>query len=516
MPVIGIDLGTSNTCVGVVLDGRPQVILDEKGRSTLPSVMALNRRGQFFVGHLAKAQMSINPTGTVHSAKRLLGQKYSGRDVQRLIPELPFEISQLPDDSPGIKLGDNVLTPTEVSAAVLKKVKVLAENALNEPITNAVISVPAHFDNFQRRETKHAAEIAGLEVSRLINEPTAAALAYGYGANTPGMIAVFDFGGGTFDISILEIGDGIYNVLATGGDTFLGGNDFNNAVAHWAAERFNNKYHFNPMNDIAAHQRLLDASEYVKILLSTQEKAQLTLQQVLPDIDPSWDLDETLTRSQLETLCAPLVERALNICQQTFDSANISIADINDIIMVGGMTRMPLVRRRVTEWFGRAPNTTINPDEAVGIGAAIQAMALDSIQDNMVLLLDVLPLTLSIEAAGGVCIPVIAKNTKIPHHVSRIFTTSRDNQNSVTISIYQGEGHHISENSRLSTFELTGIRQAPRMTPRIEVSFSIDVNGILSVTAIDLDSHQSQSIEIVDLTAKALDVLESEPIVQPE
>ena len=516
MSVIGIDLGTSNTCVGVVINGRPQVILDEKKRSTLPSVMALNRRGQFFVGHLAKAQMSINPQGTIHSAKRLLGQRFSDRDVQRLIPELPFSISEMPDGSPGIQIGENLLTPTEVSAAILKKVKVLAENALGETVTNAVISVPAHFDNFQRRETKRAAEIAGLEVSRLINEPTAAALAYGYGAASPGMIAVFDFGGGTFDISVLEIGDGIYNVLATGGDTFLGGNDFNNALARWAADRFYQKYHINPMDDIAAHQRLVDAAEYVKILLSSQDSAKMELQQLLPNVDPSLDLEEVVTRQQLESLCAPLVERALEICRQTFESANLSISDINDIIMVGGMTRMPLIRRRAAEWFGRAPNTSINPDEAVGIGAAIQAMALDSSQnEDMVLLLDVLPLTLSIEAAGGVCIPVIAKNTKIPHHVSRIFTTSRDNQNSVRISIYQGEGHHVSENAKLSTFELNGIRQAPRMTPRIEVSFSIDVNGILSVTAIDLDTHQSQSVEIVDLTTKALDALENASDIAP-
>ena len=512
MPVIGIDLGTSNTCVGVVINGKPQVILDEKGRATLPSVMAVNRRGQFFVGHLAKAQMSLNPEGTIHSAKRLLGQKYSSANVQRLAADLPYSIVALPDDAPGIQIAETVLSPTEVSAAILKKVKSMAENALHTEITNAVISVPAHFDNFQRSETKHAAEIAGLEVRRLINEPTAAALAYGYGANSPGIIAVFDFGGGTFDISVLEIGDGIYNVLATGGDTFLGGNDFNLALAKHLAAGFKKKYQFDLMENISARQRLIDAAEFAKIQLSSQNTAHVELKQIMPEVHRNLDIDETISRDQFEAMCAPLVERAIEICEKTFESANLTVNDIDDIVMVGGMTRMPLIRKRVAEWFGRAPNTRVNPDEAVGIGAAIQAMALDNTQgDSVVLLLDVLPLTLSIEAAGGVCIPVIPKNTKIPHHVTRVFTTSRDNQSSVMISIYQGEGHLTHENAKLGTFELNGIRPAPRMAPRIEVSFSIDVNGILSVTALDLDTRQSQSIEIVDLTNKALDALNEQP-----
>ncbi|MBR4986746.1 MAG: Hsp70 family protein, partial [Proteobacteria bacterium] len=365
------------------------------------------------------------------------------------------------------------------------------------------------FDNKQRQETKRAAELAGLEVTRLINEPTAAALAYGYGTDMTKIIAVYDFGGGTFDISVLEIGDGIYNVLATGGDTFLGGNDFNQAIANKICERFKKAYRIDLSQITFARQRLLDAAEYAKMQLSTADQTLIDLPGIVPDIDPKLSVRETLTRAELEMLCAPLVERSLQICRNVFESAGLKKEDIDEVILVGGMTRMPLIRRMTRDWFGMMPNTAINPDEAVGIGAAVQAMALDNDED-VVLLLDVIPLTLSIEAAGGVCIPLIPKNTKVPHRVSRVFTTSRDNQDSVIISIFQGEGKHVEENTRLATFELSGIRPARRMEPQIEVSLRIDVSGILSVTAVDLQTRQSQSVQVVDMSMRALEALESE------
>ena len=511
MPVIGIDLGTSNTCVAVVNNGHPQVILDEKGRATLPSMMSLNRKDQVFVGHMAKAQMSVEPERTIHSAKRLLGQRFNSEDVQRLLPFLTYKVTQTDNGLVGLVVDDHCFSPTEVSAAVLKKVKSLAETALREPVTQAVISVPAHFDNTQRKETKRAAEIAGLDVLRIINEPTAAALAYGFGMDAAHTIAVYDFGGGTFDISVLEIGDGIYNVLATGGDTFLGGNDFNQIVANWIIDRFRTRTRIDLADHPIAKQRILDAAEFAKIQLSTQQEVRIELLQIAPEISPSLAINDTLTRAQLDALCAPLVDRSLDICQSVFDSAGLHGENVDQIVMVGGMTRMPLIRKKVQEWFGRAPNTQINPDEAVGIGAAIQAMALDACTDD-ILLLDVIPLTLSIEAAGGVCIPLIPKNTKVPHRVSRTFTTSRDNQESVIISIFQGEGSHTQDNIRLATFELANIRHAKRMEPRIEVSLRIDVNGILSITAVDLDSNQSQSVQIVDMNLKALDALNAQEV----
>ena len=508
MSVIGIDLGTSNTCIAVVKDGIPRVILDDKGRSTLPSIMSLNRKGQFFVGYMAKAQMAVQPEMTVHSAKRLLGQRFEASDVQQVLPFLSYHVIRMDDGMAGIELGDHRLSPTEVSAAVLKKVKALAEAALGEPVVQAVISVPAHFDNYQRCETKRAAEIAGLDVLRLINEPTAAALAYGFGTSMARVVGVYDFGGGTFDISVLEIGDGVYNVLATGGDTFLGGNDFNQAIADWIYDRFKKAYKIDLSSNKTACQRVLDAAEFAKMQLSSTTSTKIELPAIVPDVDPAIAIDEVLTRSQLEALCKPLVERSLKICQNTLESAGLQLDDLDEIIMVGGMTKMPLIRKMVAEWSGRTPNTTVNPDEAVGIGASIQAMALESSEDQ-VLLLDVIPLTLSIESANGICIPVIKKNTKVPHKVSRIFSTGRDNQDTVIISVYQGEGHHIQDNVHLATFELSGIRQAARMEPRIEVTLRIDVNGILSVTALDLDTRQSQSIQIVNMSSKALDALES-------
>jgi len=509
MAVIGIDLGTSNTCVAVVVGGRPQVILDEKRRSTMPSVMSLNRKGQFFVGHLAKAQMSIHPELTIHSAKRLVGQRFDSEAVQRLLPHMTYRVVPLSDGMPGLMIGEQFLTPVEVSAAVLKRIKALAESALGEEVNQAVISVPAHFDNIQRTSTKQAAELAGLEVLRLINEPTAAALAYGYGGERTHNVAVYDLGGGTFDISVLELGDGIYNVLATGGDTFLGGNDFNQVLAEWVMSRFATRTGIDLTPHLLARQRILDAVEYAKIQLSNVTQTMIELPNIVPDVDPSLSIEEVLTRQKVEQMCIPLVERTLAICHQVFESSGVRREDLDEVVLVGGMTRMPLVRRMVESWFGRVPNTRVNPDEVVGIGAAIQAMALVTHSDK-VLLLDVVPLTLGIEAAGGVFIPLIRKGTKVPHRVSRIFTTNRNDQESVIISVFQGESSISRENTLLATFELSGIRQAKRMEPRIEVSLHINVSGILSVTAIDLDTQRSQTVEVVDMTMRAIRSLDEE------
>lgn len=510
MPVIGIDLGTSNTCVAVVMDGQPQVILDDRSRSTMPSVMALTRNGQFIVGHMARAQLAVSPETTIHSAKRFIGQKFEDPTVKAIIPSLSYDVCKMENGLVGFVVGDNVLTPVEVSAAVLKKVKAIAESAIGSEVTQAVISVPAHFDNIQRTATKRAAEIAGLEVLRLINEPTAAALAYGYGGDEAKVIAIYDFGGGTFDISVLEIGDGIYNVLATGGDTFLGGNDFNQALAAHLFERFKQRTGIDLSRYPVSRQRVLDAAEFAKIQLSTVEMTHVTLEDVVPESGKRVNMDEILTRSQLEQLCSQFVERSLDICDSVFANAGIDARVLDEIVMVGGTSRMPLVRQMTERYFGKRPNTAINPDEAVAIGAAIQAKALDD-EDSDVLLLDVVPLTLGIEAAGGVFIPLISKNTKVPHRVSRVFTTNRDNQDSVIISIYQGEANLCRENTLLSTFELTGIRPAPRMEPQIEVTLRIDVNGILSITAVDLDTHQSQSVQVVDMSVRILNDLQKQP-----
>lgn len=503
MPVLGIDLGTSNTCAAVIRDGVPQIILDETGRSTIPSVMSLNRDGQFFVGQMAKAQMATQPYLSVHSAKRLIGQKFSSDNVQKTLPFLSYNVVAGADGMPLCEVGGQRLTPVQVSAAVLKKVRAMAELALGESVKQTVISVPAHFDNVQRSATMEAAEIAGLEVLRLLNEPTAAALAYGFGSKRHQRVAVYDFGGGTFDISILEINDGVFNVIGTGGDTFLGGNDFNQVLAEWLIKNFKSENGVDLSLDQMAMQRIIDAAELAKIQLSDAEHTRINLARISPNIDERLGISEVVYRSHFENLCLPLVERSLAICDRVLKDAGLRIKDLDELVLVGGMTRMPMIRDMVKKWFSKPLNFSVNPDEAVGIGAAIHAMTL-TMPEEEILLLDITPLTLGIEAANGVFVPLIPKNTKVPHRVQRRFSTNRDNQSRVLISVYQGENNSCSENTLLDAFELTGIRQAPRMEPKIKVSFKIDVNGILSVSAIDEDTLQSQSIEIVDMARRAL------------
>ena len=502
--VVGIDLGTSNTCVSVVLDGEPRIVTDERGRSTTPSVLALNRDGKFLVGHLAKAQMVTNPYGTICSAKRLIGQKFSSNNVQQALRYLPFNVVQAPDGAPLCEIGGRRLTPVDVAVAVIKKVKRLAERALDEEITQAVITVPAHFDNSQRRETKRAAERAGLEVLRLINEPTAAALAYGYGSGARQTIAVYDYGGGTFDISILEIGENVFEVLSTGGDSYLGGDDFNQRIANYLAKHLKETTGVDIAFDRMAMQRLLDAAELAKVRLSTEESTEIRLNRVAPNVDQSVNLYTRLTRDQVEDMCIDLVERSLEICDKTFESARVGLHEIDKFILVGGMTRMPLIRRLAEEYFGQEAAASVNPDEVVATGASIQAATLVDPQEE-VLLLDVTPLTLGIRSLNDIFTPIIKQNTKVPHRVSKRFTTSRDNQDRVRIEIYQGEERYCKDNTLLGEFDLVGISQAPRMVPQIDVTFKIDANGILSVTARDQASQAAESIQIVDMAKRALD-----------
>lgn len=515
-PVLGIDLGTSNTCVAVMLDGQPRVVTDERGRSTTPSVLSLNRNNKFIVGHVAKAQLISNPFGTIHSAKRLLGQPFRSPDVQRALQYLPYNVVEGADGMPLCEIGGRRLSPTEVSAATLKKVKRLTEKALGEQVHEAVITVPAHFNNAQRQATKAAAERAGLEVLRLINEPTAAALAYGFGQeNFSRRIAVYDFGGGTFDISVLEIGDDIYEVLSTGGDSYLGGDDFNQRIATILTQQFKRDTGLDISFDKMAMQRVLDAAELAKVRLSQNEYTEVNLPRIAPNLDAGASLHAELSRRQVESACIDLVERSLEICDDTFAEARVRIEDLDELILVGGMTRMPLVRAMVAEYFGRPPVDEVNPDEVVAIGAAIQGGTLTN-PDEEILLLDVTPLSLGIESMNGLFSKLIERNTKVPHRVSKIFTTSRDNQERVRISVYQGEHRNCSENTLLGQFELTNIPKAPRMVPKIEVTFRLDANGILNVIARDQESQSTRSIEIVDLAERAIESVLGSTTETPE
>ncbi len=504
MAVLGIDLGTSNTCACTIIDGQAQLILDERGNVTMPSVMALSRQGKFYIGHLAKAQLSLDPMNAIHSAKRLIGQPFDSDRVRKTLPYLSYVVVEDTQGMPLCQIGERHITPTEVSAAILKKVRTMAQQATGEEVREAMISVPAHFDNMQRKATKQAAEIAGLKVLRLINEPTAAVLAYGIDSSEPGCVGVYDFGGGTFDISILDFSDDIFNVLATGGDSFLGGNDFNHLIADHIMRCFEEKHGIDLRKDAIAKQRVFDASEWSKIQLSDHEEIEIELEAIVPQHDPSIQLRQTLSRSTIESLCRPLVEKSIDICNGVLDDCGMTIDDLDEIILIGGMTRMPMIRRHVEDWFSRKPYIEINPDEAVAIGAAYQANALVA-DDEELLLLDVTPLTLGIEAAGGIFVELIPKNSKVPTRVTRTFITYKDDQDSVIISVYQGEDRLCANNTLLGAFELTGLQKGQRTAVHIEVTFKIDVDGILNVTAVDEQTGIQRSIEIVDMARKALE-----------
>jgi molecular chaperone DnaK len=493
--VIGIDLGTTNSCVAVMEGGEPVVIPNVEGGRITPSVVAMSKGGERLVGQVAKRQAITNSDNTVYSIKRLMGRKFSDPEVQRDLKLLSYKVEAAPNGDAAVRLGDRLYSPPEISAMILQKLKADAEAYLGEPVTEAVITVPAYFNDSQRNATKDAGKIAGLDVLRIINEPTAASLAYGLDKKGEETIAVYDLGGGTFDISVLEIGEGTFQVKSTNGDTHLGGDDFDQKVIDWLVDEFKRDQGIDLRQDKMALQRLKEAAEKAKIELSTVMQTDVNLPFVTADASGPKHLNLTLTRSKLEQLVGGLVEGTLDPCKQALQDAGVSAAQINEVVLVGGQTRMPLTIEKVRQFFGKEPHRGVNPDEVVAIGAAIQAGVLrGEVRD--VLLLDVTPLTLGIETLGGVATPLITRNTTIPTSKSQIFSTAADNQPSVEIHVVQGERAMAQDNKSLGRFMLDGILPSPRGVPQIEVAFDIDANGILNVSAKDKGSGREQKITI--------------------
>ncbi len=494
--IIGIDLGTTNSVVSVMEGGEPTVINTAEGERLCPSVVAVNpKTNERMVGRVARRQAITNPDNTIFSVKRLMGRKFSDPEVQKAIKVLPYKIIEADNGDAWVVMGGKEYSPPEISAMILSKLKRDAEAYLGETVTDAVITVPAYFNDSQRQATKDAGRIAGLNVRRIINEPTASALAYGLDKKKDERIAVYDLGGGTFDISILDLGDGVFEVKSTNGDTFLGGDDFDQRVIDWIVDEFRKDQGIDLRNDRMALQRLKDAAEKAKIELSTTQQTEINLPFITADASGPKHLNLTLTRAKLEQLVDDLVERTLGPCQKALEDAGLKKEDINEVILVGGQTRMPLVQRRVEEFFGRTPHKGINPDEVVSVGAAIQAGVLAGDVDD-VLLLDVTPLTLGIETLGGVVTPLIERNSTIPTRKSQIFSTAADNQTQVQINVVQGERPMAADNKQLGTFVLDGIPPAPRGIPQIEVTFDIDADGILHVSAKDKATGREQKITI--------------------
>ena len=493
--IIGIDLGTTNSCVSVMEGGEAKVIANAEGVRTTPSIIALNDNDERLVGQVAKRQAVTNPTDTVFAVKRLIGRKFDAPQVQQMKTKVPFAITKAKNSDAWVKIKDKEYSPAEASAMILQKMKQTAEDYLGEPVTEAVITVPAYFNDSQRQATKDAGKIAGFDVKRIINEPTAAALAYGEDKKTEGKIAIFDLGGGTFDVSILELGDGVFEVKATNGDTFLGGEDFDERIIDYIASEFLKSDGIDLRNDKMALQRLKEAGEKAKCELSSSTTTDINLPFITADASGPKHLNVKLTRAQLESLVSDLVDRVVAPCRTALKDAGVSTSDISDVILVGGMTRMPRIQEKVKEIFGKEPSKGVNPDEVVSIGAAIQGGVLQGdVKD--VLLLDVTPLSLGIETLGGVCTKLIEKNSTIPTRKSQTFTTAADNQPAVSIVVLQGEREMAADNKRLAQFELVGIPAAPRGVPQIEVSFDIDANGIVHVSAKDTATGKEQSIEI--------------------
>ncbi len=491
--IIGIDLGTTNSCLAVIEGGSPKVIPNSEGHRTTPSVVAITEDDDRLVGQLAKRQAVTNPTNTVYSIKRFMGRKYG--EVGQEIKEVPFEVKKAPNGDVRVQIGGSEQSPPEISAMVLRKLKETAEDYLGEPVTEAVITVPAYFNDSQRQATKDAGKIAGLDVKRIINEPTAASLAYGEDKKKDLTLAVFDLGGGTFDISILELGDGVFEVKSTSGDTHLGGDDFDQELIEWLASEFKAKEGIDLMNDPMAVQRLKEASEQAKKELSTRTQTDINLPFITADQTGPKHLNLNLSRAKFEELTEALVQRTVGPCRKAISDAGLTASDIDEVILVGGSTRMPRVQHIVKDIFGREPNHGVNPDEVVAMGAAIQGGILaGDVQD--VVLLDVTPLSLGIETLGGVMTRLIERNTTIPTRKSQIFSTAADNQDTVDIHVLQGERQMSADNKSIGRFQLTGIPSAPRGMPQIEVTFDIDANGILSVNAKDKATGKEQSIKI--------------------
>ncbi|MBS0606427.1 MAG: molecular chaperone DnaK [Parachlamydiales bacterium] len=490
--IIGIDLGTTNSCVAIMEGGTPKVIANAEGARTTPSVVAY-KGGERLVGIPAKRQAVTNPERTIFSAKRFIGRKFS--EVKSEIQTVPYKVTQNANGDAVFEIEGKIVTPEEVGAQVLIKMKETAEAYLGEKVTEAVITVPAYFNDSQRQSTKDAGRIAGLDVKRIIPEPTAAALAYGLDKQHDKKIAVFDLGGGTFDISILEIGDGVFEVLSTNGDTHLGGDDFDNAILHWMLDEFKKEHGIDLSKDKMALQRLRDAAEKAKIELSGTQTTEINQPFITMDASGPKHLQLTMTRAKLETLAHDLIERTVEPCLKALKDSGLSKEQIDEVILVGGMTRMPSVERKVKEIFGREPHKGVNPDEVVAIGAAIQGGVLvGDVKD--VLLLDVIPLTLGIETLGGILTPLVERNTTIPTQKKQTFSTAADNQPAVTIVVLQGERKMAKDNKEIGRFDLTDIPPAPRGMPQIEVAFDIDADGILHVSAKDVQSGKQQKIRI--------------------
>ena len=493
--IIGIDLGTTNSCVAVMQGGDPVVIPNQEGERVTPSVVAFTESGEILVGQTAKRQAITNPENTIFAIKRLMGRRYDSPEVQRDIKILPYKIVKAPNGDAHVEVRGKRYSPPEISAMILRKLKEAAEAYLGEKVTDAVITVPAYFNDSQRQATKDAGRIAGLNVKRIINEPTAASLAYGLDKKGEKKIAVFDLGGGTFDISILEVGEGVFEVKSTSGDTHLGGEDFDMRIVNYIVDEFMKEHGIDLRKDRMALQRLKEAAEKAKKELSTMLETEINLPFITADASGPKHLSMKLTRAKFESLVEDLVEKVVGPCQQAMKDAGLTPKDIDEVILVGGMTRMPRIQEKVKEIFGREPHKGVNPDEVVAIGAAIQAGVLSG-EVKDVLLLDVTPLSLGIETLGGVFTKLIERNTTIPTRKSQIFSTAADNQTAVEIHVLQGERPMAKDNVSLGRFQLVGIPPAPRGVPQIEVTFDIDADGILHVSAKDLGTGKEQSIEI--------------------
>ena len=493
--VIGIDLGTTNCCVSVLENGTVQIISNKEGGRTTPSVVGFTDKDEKLVGQIAKRQAVTNPAHTLYAVKRLIGRKFNSPEVEKMRSTVPFEIVEAPNGDAHIRVLDRVYSPPEISAIVLQRLKLAAEEFLGDKVTEAIVTVPAYFDDMQRQATRDAGKIAGLEVERIINEPTAAALAYGFGKQKTEKVAVYDLGGGTFDISILEINDGVFEVLSTSGNTFLGGEDFDQRIIDWLVQTFQGETGIDLSNDRLALQRLKEAAERSKCELSSVTETNISLPFIAADPSGPKHINATLSRAKFEELVMDLVQASVDPCQKALWDAKLQPQDVDKVILVGGQTRSPIIAKTVQEVFGKAPSSEINPDEVVAMGAAIQGGVLTGDVKDIVLL-DVLPLSLGLETRGGLFVKLISRNASIPLKNTMTFTTVVDNQQSVEIHILQGEREIASGNRSLAKFELVGIPPAPRGVPQIDVTFEIDANGIVSVAAQDKMTGLEQAMQI--------------------